>query len=183
MVRLEPLGMQHTDDLWEVVDPSVFKLLTLWPEEWTSEGFRVYMEKTLAMPGRLPFATVLRETGKAVGTTSYFDIRPEHRGLEIGHTWIATPYQGTQVNPEAKYLMLRHAFEDLGAMRVQLKTDGRNLQSQRAMEKLGAQKEGVLRKHVVLPDGYVRDTVMYSITDEDWPKVKAGLEERLGFVP
>ncbi len=111
------------------------------------------------------------------------DVRPAHRGLEIGYTWIARAYQGTRVNPECKYLLLRHAFEKLGAIRVQLKTDGRNLQSQHAIEKLGAVKEGVLRKHLILPDGYVRDTVMYSITDSEWPHVKSRLEARLGYIP
>jgi len=111
------------------------------------------------------------------------DIRPEHHGLEIGATWIGKAYQGTSVNPENKYMLLRQAFERLGAIRVQLKTDGRNLQSQAAIAKLGAKHEGVLRKHVLLPDGYERDTVMYSITDDEWPAVKAALEERLGYVP
>lgn len=92
-------------------------------------------------------------------------------------------FQGTSVNPECKYLMLRHAFEDWGAMRVQLKTDRRNLQSQRAIEKLGAVREGVLRKHMLLPDGYERDTVMYSIIDDEWPAIRDRLIERLGYTP
>jgi ribosomal-protein-alanine N-acetyltransferase len=111
------------------------------------------------------------------------DIRPEHRGLEIGFTWIGKPYHGTQVNPECKYLLLRHAFDDQQAIRVQLKTDLRNLQSQRAIEKLGAVREGVLRKQMIRPDGYLRDTVMYSVTAEEWPGVRARLEERLGYIP
>ena len=108
---------------------------------------------------------------------------PKHRGLEIGFTWIAKPHQGTLVNPECKYLLLRHAFDDQHAMRVQLKTDLRNVQSQGAIEKLGAVREGVLRKHIIRPDGYLRDTVMYSITAEEWPAVRAKLEQRLGYVP
>jgi RimJ/RimL family protein N-acetyltransferase len=126
---------------------------------------------------------VRQETGQSVGVTCYMDIRPAHRGLEIGSTWIARPYQGTRVNPESKYLLLRHAFENLGAVRVQLKTDGRNRQSQAAIAKLGAQREGVLRKHLILQDGYIRDTVMFSIIAEEWPAVKAGLETRLGYAP
>jgi RimJ/RimL family protein N-acetyltransferase len=141
------------------------------------------MRKTLAMEGRLPFAIVLRETGQPVGSTSYFDIRPAHRGLEIGYTWYAQAYQGTHINPENKYLLLRHAFETLGAVRVQLKTDKRNLRSQHAIAKLGAKLEGTLRKHTILENGYIRDTVMFSITDDEWPEVKAGLEARLGYVP
>ena len=102
--------------------------------------------------------------------TCYLDIRAKERGLEIGFTWLAKALQGTQVNPECKYLLLRHAFEEQHALRVQLKTDGRNKQSQRAIEKLGAVREGVLRKHMIMPDGYVRDTVMYSITErQNWP--------------
>lgn len=181
-IRLEPLGMEHAQDLWEVADPGIFEYATLKPEEWSPEGFEIYMRRTLDMPDRFPFAIVLLETGKAIGTSSYFDIRPAHRGLEVGYTWIGAQYQGTKVNPEAKYLMLRHAFEELGAIRVQLKTDSRNLHSQRAMRKLGARREGTLRNHMLLPDGHIRHTVMFSITDEDWPQVKAGLEARLSDV-
>jgi RimJ/RimL family protein N-acetyltransferase len=151
--------------------------------EWTRANWDVFMEKTLAMEGRIPFSVVLKESGQPVGSTSYFDIRSAHRGLEIGYTWYAVPYQGTQVNPENKYLLLRHAFETLGAIRVQLKTDKRNLRSQAAIAKLGAKLEGTLRKHSIMEDGYIRDTVMFSITDEEWPGVKAGLEARLGYVP
>ncbi len=115
--------------------------------------------------------------------TSYLDIRPQDRALEIGFTWVAKPYQATAVNPECKYLLLRHAFEEQGAVRVQLKTDLRNLQSQAAIAKLGAVREGVLRKHMVMPDGHVRDTVMYSVTNDEWPAVRRRLEERLGYAP
>jgi RimJ/RimL family protein N-acetyltransferase len=98
------------------------------------------------------------------------------RGLEIGSTWLGKPWQRTGINTEAKYLLLRHAFEDLGAVRVQLKTDGRNTQSQRAIERLGAVREGVLRKYQRVWDGFVRDSVMFSITDDEWPAVKGRLE-------
>lgn len=183
-VRLEPLTMEHAAGLWRVADPDLFVILKGKPRgDWGWDSWRDYMERVLAMPGRIPFAIVLKETGQPVGTTSYLDIRPEHRGLEIGYTWIGKAYQGTQVNPENKYLLLRHAFETLGAIRVQLKTDARNLQSQRAMAKLGAKLEGTLRKHAILDDGYQRDTVMFSITADEWPQVKAGLEARLGYVP
>jgi RimJ/RimL family protein N-acetyltransferase len=126
---------------------------------------------------------VLAETGQAVGVTSYLDIRAKDRGLEIGFTWLARQHQGSRVNPECKFLLLRHAFDGLAAVRVQLKTDSRNLQSQRAIEKLGAVREGVLRKQMVMPDGYVRDTVMYSVTHDEWPRVRELLAERLGYVP
>ncbi|MGH0036384.1 MAG: GNAT family N-acetyltransferase [Myxococcota bacterium] len=177
-VRLEPLAESHAADLAEAASEDLFAY-HFPPAELTAEGFGAQIAGLRSTPGWLPFATVLRETGRAVGMTSYLDIRPPHRGLEIGFTWIGRPWQGTAVNPEAKLLQLRHAFEALLALRVQLKTDARNLQSQAALEKLGAKREGTLRKHMVLADGHVRDTVMFSITDDDWPAVRAGLERRL----
>jgi ribosomal-protein-alanine N-acetyltransferase len=181
-VKVEPLGHEHAEGLWRLADPEIFTYMGRWPHDGTLEAFHEYVDRMLALPDTIMFAMVLLETGQPVGVTSYMDIRPAHRGLEIGNTWITAPYQGTQVNPENKYLLLRHAFETLGAVRVQLKTDGRNLRSQRAIAKLGAKLEGVLRKHMFLQDGYLRDTVMFSITDDEWPGVKAGLEERLGYV-
>ncbi len=120
---------------------------------------------------------------RAGGATAYLDIRPANRGLEIGRTWIGLAHQGTRVNPESKYLLLRHAFEVLGAVRVQLKTDLRNDRSQRAIERLGAQREGVLRKLQCRADGTFRDTVIYALTDDDWPAARSRLEERLGGDP
>ena len=148
-----------------------------------SAAFRDYLQRLLDTADMRPFTIRRAESGAPVGVTTYMEIRPAHRGLEIGSTWLARPAQGTAINPEAKYLLLRHAFETLGAVRVQLKTDGRNLQSQRAIAKLGALREGVLRRHMILPDGYIRDTVMFSVIAEEWPAVKAGLEARLGYVP
>src|SRR5436305_4969719 len=182
-VRLEPLSWAHSDGLWRVAERAIFAITPGPMGDWNRRNWDAYMQKTLAMQGRIPFAIVLAETGFPVGTTSYFDIRPEHRGLEIGYTWLAPAYQGTHVNPENKYLLLRHAFETLEAVRVQLKTDMRNLHSQRAIAKLGAVYEGTLRKHFILPDGYVRDTVMFSIVAEEWPAVKTALEARLGYMP
>jgi ribosomal-protein-alanine N-acetyltransferase len=164
-------------------EPEIFTYFSDGPQTWTLEAFQAYIQALASRPAWCAFAIVLQETGEAIGETSYMDIRPAHRGLEIGHTWIARPHQGTRVNPENKYLLLRHAFEELEAVRVQLKCDARNLQSQRAIEKLGAQREGVLRKHIILPDGYVRDTVMYSIVEGEWPRVKASLEARLDYAP
>jgi len=182
IVRVEPLSVDHAAELWEVADPELFVYVWSWDAS-SFEAFCASIEKSLSLPDWCPFAIVSQETGKAIGSTSYLEIRPAHRGLEIGSTWIARPYQGTSVNPENKYLLLRHAFETLGAIRVQLKTDGRNLHSQRAIAKLGAKLEGTMRKHIIMPDGYFRDTVVYSITFDEWPEVKAGLEERLGYVP
>jgi ribosomal-protein-alanine N-acetyltransferase len=182
-LRLEPLTLQHAEGLRRVAEPDLFTYGVIYPHDMSDAGWLDYMRRFLAIPGRVPFAIVLLDGEQPVGTTSYFDIRLEHRGLEIGYTWLGKAYQGTQVNPENKYLLLRHAFETLGAIRVQLKTDGRNLQSQRAMAKLGAKYEGTLRHQVILPDGYRRDNVMFSIIEEEWPEVKAGLEARLGYVP
>jgi N-acetyltransferase len=182
-VRLEPLTVAHAEGLRSVGDLDLFAYTPMFPNDMSAEGWYDYLQRTLATPDRVPFAIVLRDTGQPVGTTSYLEIRPAHRGLEIGYTWIGRAYQGTQVNPENKYLLLSHAFETLGAIRVQLKTDGRNLQSQRAMTKLGAQREGTLRKHIIMPDGYLRDTVMFSITNDEWPTVKQAIEARLGYVP
>ena len=183
IVRLDPLDREHAPSLYHHGDPGIFAYLFVRPEPHTLTGYQRYIEETLERPSSCAFAVVLRDSGAAIGVTTYIDIRPEHRGLEIGSTWIARQHQGTRVNPEMKYLMSRHAFEELAAVRVQLKTDGRNVQSQRAIAKLGAIYEGTLRKHLILPDGYVRDTVMYSITDAEWPQVKAGLEARLGYIP
>ena len=182
-VRVEPLTVDHAPALWQLATPDLFIYQFFAPEDATLEAFERYIRRILEDRERYAFAIMLQDMDRAVGTTSYIDIRPAHRGLEIGSTWIAKPYQGTQVNPENKYLLLRHAFETLGAVRVQLKTDGRNLHSQRAMAKLGAIKEGVLRKHIILPDGFVRDSVMYSITAEEWPGVKGRIESRLGYAP
>lgn len=177
-VRLEPLAERHAEALAEAASPELFDH-HFPPAEFTPRGFRDQIVGLRALPDWCPFATVLRETQTAVGITCYLDIRPAHRALEIGFTWVGKPWQGSAVNPESKLLLLRHAFETLGAVRVQLKTDARNTQSQRAIEKLGAVREGVLRKQMILHDGYVRDTVMYSITDEEWPAVRERLEERL----
>ena len=121
-----------------------------------------------------------RTDGSVLGMSCYLDIRSDHRALEIGMTWYIEAVRGTRVNPECKLLLLGHAFEDLGAVRVTLKTDLRNEHSQAAIAKLGAVKEGVLRKHGIQPNGYVRDTVFYSVLDEEWPKVREGLLARLG---
>jgi N-acetyltransferase len=181
VVRLEPLSLAHAAGLFAAASPELFALSPQQPDPWTVDGMRAEIASVLSHRDSVAFAIVHLETGAPIGRTTYMDIRPAHRGLEIGRTWIAAAHQGTAVNPECKLLMLRHAFETLGALRVQLKTDARNVRSQRAIAKLGAVREGVLRKHMVLGDGVVRDTVMFSITDDEWPAVKAGLVARLGY--
>ena len=119
------------------------------------------------------------ESGRVAGATRFMDIRPEHRGLEIGGTWYGLEFQRTAVNTESKYLLLRHAFEVLGTIRVQLKADFRNERSWRAIERLGAKRDGILRNHYILAGGVKRDSVYYSIIDSEWPDVKARLEGML----
>lgn len=121
------------------------------------------------------FAIVSLKEGRAVGSTRFLDIRREHRALEIGWTWLAKSHHRTAVNTECKLLLLQHAFETLGAVRVQLKTDLRNERSQRAIERLGAVREGVHRKQLTVWNGYVRDSVFYSVIDTEWPGIKARL--------
>lgn len=178
-IRLEPLTPDHAPLLWRHSRPEIFQWVLEWPRDGSYEAFREWLEGTLRKPASLAFAVVLAATGEPVGVTGYLEIRPEHRGLEIGRTWIGKAWQGSRVNPESKLLLFRHAFETLGALRVQLKTDLRNLHSQRAIEKLGAVREGVLRRYQTRASGEVRDTVMYSVIADEWPGVKARLEARL----
>jgi RimJ/RimL family protein N-acetyltransferase len=128
----------------------------------------------------LPLATIDLITNKAIGATRFMDIQRVHRGVEIGGSWLGAAYRRTAANTEAKYLMLSHAFETWGCIRVQIKADLRNERSQRAIERLGAVKEGVIRKNMIMPDGYQRSSVYYSILDDEWPGVKARLEHMLG---
>jgi RimJ/RimL family protein N-acetyltransferase len=178
-LHLEPLTLGHAPSLWPHVGPETFLHTLEMPRDATYEAFEEWMRYCLELPDSFLWTLRLRETGEAVGVSGYLEIRPRHRGLEIGRTWIGPSHQGTRVNPESKYVLLRHAFEDLGAVRVQLKTDNNNLRSQRAIEKLSARREGVLRKYQIRSNGYVRDTVVYSLIAEEWPEVKAGLEARL----
>jgi prepilin-type processing-associated H-X9-DG protein len=127
----------------------------------------------------IPFAIIDAGSGTVAGSTRYLEIRREHRGLEIGWTWLGPKYQRTGINTECKYLLLSHAFDTLDAMRVQLKTDSRNVQSQKAIERIGAKPEGVLRAHMLMWDGHVRDSAYFSITTEEWPTVKEGLRQML----
>ena len=127
----------------------------------------------------LPFAVIDMATCRAIGSTRYLNIDHDNRSVEIGGTWYGLDYQGTLVNTECKYLLLKNAFEELDCVRVWFKTDRRNLRSQHAIERLGAVKEGVLRNHMILPNGYLRDSVMYSLLPQEWPEVKLKLEARL----
>lgn len=178
-VSLVPLSLELAPDLHGAgEDRGVWRYLPIAAPEHLQDTER-WIRMALAARDsgeELPFGIIDRASGRAVGSTRYLDIRPEHEALEIGWTWIAPAHQRTAVNTECKLLLLTHAFETLGASRVQLKTDARNVQSQQAIERLGAVREGVLRKQRRMWDGFKRDTVFYSILDEEWPAVKARLE-------
>jgi len=182
LVCLEPLSEAHVPDLTVAgQDESIWQYLR-YGQVTTREKMRHFVLMLLEWQQRgtdLPFAVIHLEAGKAVGMTRYMNIDPANRSLEIGGTWYATPYQRTGVNTECKYLLLGYAFETLGCIRVQFRTDVRNLRSQRAIERLGAMREGVLRDHMILPDGTVRSSVIYSILKGEWPVVKARLESML----
>jgi RimJ/RimL family protein N-acetyltransferase/8-oxo-dGTP pyrophosphatase MutT (NUDIX family) len=181
VVRLEPLEPRHLPALHRQVTKTTFEHYTEWPADDSLETFSRWVLRHRSESNRVMFAVVLRESGEPVGSTSFLDIRPAHFALEIGSTWYGPAHQGTAVNPEAKRLLMAHAFEELGCVRVQLKTSSRNLRSQRAMEKLGAVKEGVLRNFQMRQIGLPRDTVLYSVTGAEWPTVRAGLDRRLGM--
>lgn len=180
-VRLEPLSLAHLDRLCEIgLDEDLWRWTV--SQVRTRDEMRDYIETALALQTQgaaLPFATIERASGLVVGSTRYGNIDRANRRLEIGWTWIARPWQRTAVNTEAKYLMLRHAFETLGCVRVELKTDALNQRSRRAILRLGAREEGTLRKHMITATGRLRDTVYYSIVDDEWPAARARLERRL----
>jgi RimJ/RimL family protein N-acetyltransferase len=181
-VRLEPITAAHAAPLALPGGDAELWQYTSYGRPDPQDGFRAWFERVTQQHERgtlLGFAIVDLMQNELVGGTTYLDISPADRRLEIGNTWIARSRWRTPVNTECKLLLLRHAFETLGANRVQLKTDARNLRSQRAIERLGAVKEGVLRKYQIMGDGFVRDTVMYSIIAAEWPAVKARLEGML----
>lgn len=182
IVRLEPLSEAHVPDLTAVgLDPGIWQNMLYGDIDSGAKmlGFVRDLLRRQARGTDLPFAVIHLASGHAVGCTRYLDIQPEHRGVEIGGTWYGLAYQRTGVNTECKYLLLRHAFETWGCIRVQLKTDLRNERSQRAIERIGAVKEGVLRNHMTRPDGMIRHSVYYSIIDSEWPTVKMRLETML----
>src|SRR5574339_296867 len=177
-VRLEPLTEEHIPGLAEIGAGQPFWQFMLYGNINTVDDMRNWVRDILARAQRgtdLPFAVIHLASGRVAGATRYLNIVPRDRGLEIGGTWYGSEFQRTPVNTECKYLLLRHAFETLGCIRVQLKTDLRNERSQKAIERLGAVKEGVLRNHMILPDGRIRHSVFYSILDSEWPEVKKSL--------
>lgn len=181
-VRLEPITERHVNDLAIVgLEEEIWRYMR-YGKMQTTEQLTDWVRELLELQEQgtdLPFAVIYKKTGAAVGCTRYLNIDTLERSLEIGGTWYGLDYQGTLVNTDCKYLLMKHAFEVLGAVRVWFKTDSRNQRSQRAIERLGAVREGVLRNHMILPDGYIRDSVVYSVLPNEWPQVKSKLEARL----
>ena len=183
VVRLEPRSETHVPNLAAVGQDDDLWAYIPYPPVHSQADMLAQVRNLLARQASgadLPFAVVHLATGRAIGASRYLNIEPANRGLEIGGTWYGRAYQRTAVNTECKYLLLSHAFDQLGCIRVQLKTDLRNERSQRAIERLGAVREGVLRHHMIMPDGHLRNSVYYSILAEEWTGVKARLESMLG---
>ncbi len=181
LVRLEPMRSGHLDELCAAgLDPELWRLTVT--RIATPDDMRRYVDAALAEQREgtaLPFVTIWRATGQVIGSTRFANAALAHRRVEIGWTWLARPWQRSGANADAKYLMLRHAFETWSMVRVELKTSTLNQQSRGAMTKLGAVEEGVLRRHMINEDGSPRDSVFFSILADEWPRVKAGLEQRL----
>jgi RimJ/RimL family protein N-acetyltransferase len=184
IVRLEPLAESHLEGLAEVAfDPSIWRWTIARPTDLP--GLRAWLDAALANAAagsEMPFATVDVLTGRPIGSTRFMSIVPEHRRLEIGWTWVAPAWQRQGANQEAKYLQLRHAFEDLGANRVEFKTDSRNERANPALLAIGATFEGTFRNHMVMPDGPLRHSNYYSVIAEEWPDRKAKLEARIAAI-
>jgi RimJ/RimL family protein N-acetyltransferase len=181
-VRLEPLALAHHAALCAAgLDEAIWRYM---PQTLrTPEDMRAFIEAALeaqAAGAALPFATVEKATARAIGSTRFFNIDHAHRRLEIGWTWLGLAWQRTAANTEAKSLMLTHAFETLGCIRVEFKTDSLNERSRAAILRLGAKEEGTFRNHMIMPDGRLRHSVYYSIIADEWPEVKARLEAKLG---
>ena len=180
-VRLEPLARTHLEGLAAVgLDEELWRWIPTAVR--TREEMAVYIETALSEQehgASLPFAIVEKATGRTIGSTRYGNIDRTHHRVEIGWTWVAREWQRTAVNTEAKYLLLKHAFETLGCMRVELKTDSLNERSRAAILRIGAREEGIFRNHIITASGRIRHTVYFSIIDSEWPAVKARLETKL----
>jgi N-acetyltransferase len=181
IVVLEPLAEEHADELWEVARaPQIWAWLAHIGE--SREYFDRWMRMSLdaaAAGDEGPFATRERDSGRPIGSSRYLNLSPADRRLEIGWTWLTPSAWGSGANIEAKLLMLEHAFETLGCLRVEFKTDARNERSRAALSALPAQFEGIMRKHMTVPDVGVRDSAYFSIVDDEWPEVRANLQRRL----
>lgn len=180
-VRLEPLTQAHHAQLCEIgLDDELWRLTTTIIR--TPEDMKKYIDaaaKDFSDGKALPFAIIEKASGKAVGSTRFGNIDPTHRRVEIGWTWIARQWQRTFINTETKYLLLSHAFDTLGCMRVEFKTDSTNSRSRNALMRIGAKEEGVFRNHMIMPGGRIRHSVYFSIIDSEWNEVKRELEKKL----
>lgn len=180
-IRLEPVSRAHRDGLREAIrDGELWKLhVTLVPHPDRIDGFLADAEQMAADDSGLAFATILKATGDVIGSTRFMHASPAHRRIEIGFTFLSKSHQRTVANTEAKLLMLTHAFDELGMNRVEFLTDYLNVASRRAIQRLGAKEEGLLRSHMVMPDGRVRDSMIYSIVRSEWDGVRRHLEAML----
>jgi RimJ/RimL family protein N-acetyltransferase len=180
-IRLEPMRPRHAPALLEAGrDQAIWSWMPARP--LTAESMDRWLEKAVQAESQgreYPFVVIRLADNRVIGSTRYLDVQADDRAVEIGWTWYSPDSWGGLVNPEAKYLLMRHAFDDWHAIRVALKTDINNLHSQAAIKKLGARYEGTLRNQRIRPDGSYRDTVIFSVIESEWPIVKASLEERL----
>lgn len=183
VVRLVPLRPEHSDRLWQGAKESREEIFRWFPVPMeTPDDLRRLVEQALDEQQRqlaVAFATVARESGEVIGSTRFMNIDAPNRRVEIGTTWIVPSWQRTAANTEAKYLMLRHAFDHWGCSRVELKTDALNHRSRAAIRRIGAQEEGTLRSHMITWNGRRRDTVYFSILDSEWPELRVKLERML----
>jgi N-acetyltransferase len=182
IVRLEPLAQSHEEGLWKASrDPRTWRWLSV-VQPQTADAWSRWMEQALAASAagaEVPLATVSQQTGEPIGSTRYLALRPEHRALEIGWTWLDPGAWSTGANAEAKLLQLQYAFGELASRRVEFKTDALNERSRKALEAIGATFEGVHRKHMLVRDGETRDSAWYAILDDEWTGVRLLLERRV----
>lgn len=180
-VFLLPMELEQTQELWRAAEPQ-----QIW--EFTSSKIRSKDEMKLTIEAaikerehgtQIPFVVSCKESGKIIGSTRFLEVSEKNKSLEIGWTWYHPDYWRSAVNTETKFLLLRYAFEEMNMNRVQFCTDARNMRSQNAIQRIGATKEGILRKHRIIADGYVRDTVIYSIIQEEWPEIKSLLQGKM----
>jgi len=180
-VTLVPMEMEQLDDLWNVAQAQEIWEFTA-SKIKSKEDMKQAIEAATAERDRgmqMPFVVVDNESGRMIGSSRFLDLSTSHKSLEIGWTWYHPDYWRTRVNTETKFLMLQYAFEEMDVNRVQFCTDSRNIRSQTAIARLGAKKEGVLRKHRIIADGFERDTVVFSIIKEEWPMVKTILQDMM----
>ena len=182
-VRLEPLALEHAQGLWNIGQQAEDWLWMPRPCFQSLEDTRGWLEEAIAQQQQglqLGFAIVDKASGQIAGSSRYLNLRIRDRGLEIGWTWLGRSFQRSAINTATKLLMLSHAFETLNALRVELKTDARNTRSQTAIARLGATREGLFRRHMIVQDGFIRDSVYFSIIDLEWLDLKSRLQQKLG---